>query len=293
MKKSSKVKLSGSIYVPAGLNFFRAIEENPELEIGIPHYNLPQLRAILEKTLDSDAFEKIVSLYGILCPVKSQKEMAVEYNTNSSTLSRELHKIMDKLRSDSSAMDEIRSLAPSAGELFEEICELRKKDADRISKERLEAEIAKREAAVQGNKLLEEKNASLMHDNERLEKKLQDSQREIERLNDEKNQAILDCNKVQQECDKLADLFVSFAKTSREFEKNAIAIKAGFSRKNLDFGVFPDRLKKVLRNARINSIESLLKNDRRALIRMVGLNNAKEIIAILEKHGLSMKKVTG
>ena len=291
-----KKNVFGTIDKTAGMNVMRAIEECDQA-IGIPPYNYGKMLEVFRSALKPEEVDLLCKGFGIYCPRMKQVDIAAKMKLSDSEVSRMAREAVQKLQG-SPYRVQLRSLAPTAEELFATISKLQVEVSNskelKATKHRLQATAKELASSKEARKQLEADNAQLSYEKEQLAKKLATSQGEYERVSVKVADLLKQVGYERARADAVKKAFDATLEQLNGLigsakEELTAAVRNVEVSESLEGLHLPEDVMNALRRASIADVRRLCSMSPHTLTKMVGRKNASLVEAKLSEMGLALR----
>lgn len=282
-----KRNLFGTMNRTPGQNLIIALTNDDETT-GIPPYNYTKMyRVFKEAGLSEFEVDVLRKGFGFDMPRHKQNQIAQEYNMDEKVIKKTAHCAVDKLKESPFKM-QLKKLAPTLKELYELAGKglVRKKESQEARETTFRLEQAKKAAERLEEALLNlsKTNAQLEYENERLQKKLQAKDKDLN-----KARSTIVAQNEENMAQKAA------LSSAREKYRKAEAVIFGPDEDGASPSIENLKLtmetKKSLDRAGISDVGTLCKMSLHSLAKMgVGQNSIAEVRKELAKRGLDLRQ---
>lgn len=297
-----KRNLFGTINKSAGLNLMESLDGTIK-EIGIPPYLYGEAIEIMTAALTTEELDIFLRGFGFNRLRQKQVEIAKALGISEAAVSQKGWKALKKLQA-SPYRVQLRSLVPTAAELFQEIGKLRQQNdrkelrAVKRQLERAQATLATVEAELNE---VEKENHKLGSENESLAKRLEKSEANLAEAIQRTNQLAIEANRANARAEALNETFEAVLETDQQEAKARVdrahaLLTANLRQAEIKSGTlerlgFSENTIQALRRIKCDSLEKLLKMTPRMLRKMaVGAENLTEIQDKLAQSNLALRQ---
>lgn len=298
---SRKISVFGIESNTVGQNVMRIVE-GCEQPIGIPDYNLDQMKKIMIEALTPAEYDIVSRGFGIDCQRQKQNAIAKQIGKTNKQISEISWNAIRKLQT-SPYKVQLEKLVPTIKETWRLVKQLKTASAsqEELSKVKLRLGSTQRKflEAQESCKCLEKTNASISYDNEVLRKKLNDSEVKIKdlqvkmmdliRQSDDEKASVT--RVIKAFCEATNNLERDFHASTEATMKTLTGLVAnvGVTMCSIDELNLSNEVITRLKRVGLHDTRKLTKTSFRELTKMVGKQFAYEIEGKLHEKGLFLK----